>query len=401
MISVAEALARITGALRPAGREMVGLDAALGRVLADVPLSRTTQPPLPVSAMDGYAVRAADVAAVPVRLRMTGTIAAGQSPDHAVLPGTCQRILTGAPLPPGADAIVIQENSEVVGAEVTVLVPSDAGRHIRVAGLDFAAGMALPAAGRRLTARDVALAAAMDLPWLSVFRRPRVAIAVTGDEVVLPGHERGAEQIVSSNGHGLAALVRALGGVPQLLPLVADTADALAGALAQAQGADLIITTGGASVGDHDVVRQAFGGGSIDLDFWKIALRPGKPLLFGRLGTTPVIGLPGNPVSCLVCGLLFVRPALEILQGLPATPLPLQRARLAQALPANDQRQDYIRSSLSPGADGIPVVTPFGRQDSGMLSVLARSDALLVRTPHAPAMAAGQIVDIALFPDGL
>ncbi len=402
MISVAEALARITAGLRPVGCETVGLDVALGRVLAEQPTARATQPPVPVSAMDGYAVRAADVAQVPVILRLTGSIAAGQVADQPVAPGTCQRILTGAPLPPGADAIIIQENTNRDGAAVTVLEASPPGRHIRVAGLDFAFGSALPALGRRLTARDIALAAAMDLPWLTVHRRPRVAILVTGDEVVLPGHPRGPAQIVSSNGHGLAALVRALGGEPQLLPLVADTADALNAALVQARGADLIVTTGGASVGDHDVVRQAFGGGAISLDFWKIALRPGKPLLFGQLGETPVMGLPGNPVSCLVCGLLFVRPALAALHGLPVTPLPRQRARVTQAMPANDQREDYIRSTLNePGPDGLPLITPFGRQDSGMLSVLARSDALLVRAPHAPAVAAGDVVEMVVLADGL
>ncbi len=401
MMSVADALARIVGALRPTGAETVGLAEAAGRVLASPLTARATQPPRSVSAMDGYAVRAADVAAAPVRLRLIGHIAAGEMPRTPLGPGTCLRILTGAVVPEGADAVVIQENTQADDAHITVLEPISAGRHIRPAGLDFQTGQALVAQGRRLTARDIALAAAMDLPWLTVHRRPHIAILVTGDEVALPGHTRGPAQIVSSNGHGLAAMVKVAGAEPQIVPLVADTRAALNDALAQTRGADLIVTTGGASAGDHDIVQQAFGSGSIDLDFWKIAMRPGKPLLFGRLGDTPILGLPGNPVSCLMCGLLFVWPALAALQGQPGTALPRHPARLAVPLPANDQREDYLRASTTPEPDGLALVTPFGKQDSAMLSVLSGCDALLVRPPHAPAAQAGDVVDIIRFPAGI
>jgi molybdopterin molybdotransferase len=393
MISVEEALTRITGSFSALPAETVGLGEALGRVLAEDLTARTTQPPLDVSAMDGYAVRAADVAKVPVRLKVVAHIPAGQVFDGTLQAGQVARIFTGAPLPAGADTIVIQEDTEAEGDQVLVKESAPKGRYVRSAGLDFRAGdLGLPA-GHRMTARDVGLAAAMNLPWLKVHRRPRIAILATGDEVVLPGEPRGPSQIVSSNGFSLAAFVTACGGVPSQLGIAPDRRDALAGLAAGARGADLLVTTGGVSVGEHDLVRSALEASGLALDFWKIAMRPGKPLLFGRIGETPILGLPGNPVSTLVCATLFLRPAMAVMEGLTAAPR-TDTAVLATDLPANDKRQDYLRARLEFNADGQHVATPYDRQDSAMLANLAYADCLVLRTPLAPSARAGDTVSI-------
>jgi molybdopterin molybdotransferase len=313
------------------------------------------------------------------------------------------RIFTGAPVPDGADCVVIQEDTDRDGDTVIVREGAPAGRYVRSAGLDFREGQTGLKAGKLLNVRDVALAAAMNRPWLAVRRRPVVAILPTGDEVVLPGDPIGPNQIVSSNGLALAALVEACGGVPRQLGIAADNADSLRLLADAARGADLLLTTGGASVGEHDLVRDALGAAGLELDFWKIAMRPGKPLMVGRFRDTPMIGLPGNPVSTLVCGLLFVRPAIERLLGGAAEPAPLAKARLAVPLPENDRRQDYLRATLSrdsASGDGLPLATPFGKQDSSMVSLIAHADCLVVRPPHAPPAAADDIVDIVDFPGG-
>ena len=347
--------------------------------------------------MDGYAVRAEDVAEVPCELAVVGRAPAGSSYDSRLDAGQAVRIFTGAPLPEGADAIVIQEDTEARegpdGSRVRVLESVRAGTYVRPAGLDFRAGDVGLEAGRRLTARDIGLAAAMDHPWVMARRRPRVAILSTGDEVVLPGEPRGPNQIVSSNGFSLAAAVRACGGEPLQLAIARDEADSLRRLAADARGADILVTTGGASVGEHDLVRQALGKSGLELDFWKIAMRPGKPLLFGRLGETPLLGLPGNPVSSMVCATLFLRPVLERLQGLDRPPHPLRAARLGCALPQNDRRQEYLRSRIERAEDGSLVATPFSRQDSSMLATLARADGLVVRAPHAPPAEVGETVE--------
>jgi molybdopterin molybdotransferase len=347
--------------------------------------------------MDGYAVRADDVAKVPARLKVVGGAPAGQSYDAALQPGEAVRIFTGAPVPEGADCIIIQEDTDRDGDWVTVREGAPAGRHIRPAGLDFKEGEVGLPQGRRLTARDVGLAAAMNRPWLLVQRRPRVAILPTGDEVVMPGDPVGPNQIVSSNGLALGALVAACGGIPVQLPIAPDDSAALQRIADAAQGADLLITTGGASVGEHDLIREALGATGLVLDFWSIAMRPGKPLMVGRYRETPMIGLPGNPVSTLVCGLLFVKPAIERLQGLAPKEGPPLKARLGTPLGANDRRQDYLRARLTRTADGGLEATPFSKQDSSMLSFLAQAQCLVVRPPHAPAAPAGELVEIIPF----
>ena len=403
MLSVAEALERVLKSFRPLPAETVGIAEAFGRVLAEDLRARVTQPPHAVSAMDGYAVRAADVAEVPATLKVIGAVPAGGLFEGAVGAGEAVRIFTGAPLPAGADAIVIQEDTEAAdgpngNGQVTVKESCTAGNYVRAAGLDFAAGDLGPRAGRKLTVRDVGLIAAMNHPWVPVRRRPRVAILATGDEVVMPGEPLGPSQIVSSNGLALAAFVRACGGEPLMLPIAADTEDSLAELAAGARGADLLLTTGGASVGEHDLVQKALGRQGMELDFWKIAMRPGKPLMFGNLAGTPVLGLPGNPVSAVVCALLFARPALHALLGLDGPAHPLEQMVLGAELPANDRRQDYLRATVTVNGDGRRSATPYGRQDSSMLALLAAADGLIVRAPHAPAAARGAPVEVLSFP---
>lgn len=394
MLSVEEALARITAAFQPLPAETVGLTEALGRVLAEDVTARVTQPPEDVSAMDGYAVRAADVAQVPARLAVVGRVPAGGAFDGTLGPGEAVRIFTGAPLPAGADAIVIQEDTEAEDDGVLIKATAPEGSHVRPAGLDFRAGEVGVPAGRLLTARDVGLAAAMNRPWLRVRRQPRVAILSTGDEVVLPGDPIGPNQIVASNGLSLAAFVVACGGRPIHLGVAPDDRAALAALAEGARGADLLVTSGGVSVGEHDLLREALDTQGLKLDFWRIAMRPGKPLLFGRIGATPVLGLPGNPVSSLVCATLFLRPAMDAMLGRTAEPRPAETAILGADLGANDRRQDYLRARLSLDSEGRRVATPFGRQDSSMLALLARAECLIVRRPLAEPAKAGQAVEI-------
>jgi molybdopterin molybdotransferase len=392
MISVDEAVARIVAAFAPLEAETVALEHACGRVLADDAIALLDQPPLPVSAMDGYALRAADAASAPGTLRITGSAPAGHPFANAVGEGEAVRIFTGGIVPEGADAIVIQEDADAHGDSVTLKAPAVAGRYIRRAGLDFARGAVLATAGRRLLARDLSLLAAGDVASARVRRRPCVAFAATGDELSRPGEARKPGGIVASSGYGLGAMIEAWGGEARDLGILPDTAEALARLPDLARCADLIVTMGGASVGDHDLVRTALAPHSFVLDFWKIAMRPGKPLIFGRLGQTPLLGLPGNPVSSLVCAILFLRPALQAMLG--QTERSASRpARLASALAANDSRQDYLRARLA-FRDGEWWAEAFGVQDSSMQRVLAAADGLIVRTPHAPAAAIGEFVEI-------
>ena len=400
MLSVAEARARIVAAFRPLGGEQVGLMSALGRVLAQDVAARVTQPPADVSAMDGYAVRAADVAKVPVRLRVVGQAPAGGSYDGAVVAGEAVRIFTGGPLPAGTDTVVIQEDTSAEGDHVVVREGAQRGTYVRAAGLDFKAGDVLLRAGRLLTSRDIGIAAAMNVPWLAVARRPRIAVLATGDEVVMPGDAVGRHQIVSSNGLSLAAFVTACGGEPIHLGIAPDDRDALRRMAEAAVGADLLVTSGGASVGDHDLVQAVLGEAGMTVDFWKIAMRPGKPLMFGRIGATPVLGVPGNPVSTLVCATMFLRPAIDVMLGREAKAEPQPTALLGRDLPVNDSREDYLRARLSYDAQGRRVATPFDRQDSSMLSLMSAADCLVIRPPRAPAIAAGSTVEIVLLAGG-
>ena len=397
MISVEDAKRRIFAAFRPLPAETVGLADAAGRVAAAPISARRTQPWADLSAMDGYAVRGNDVATAPVTLDVIGSVPAGTHFDGHVGNGQCVRIFTGAPLPEGTDTIVIQEDTDADGDRVTVNAATRKGVYVRPRGFDFSEGDELIPAGRLLTARDIGLAASMNHPWLKVHHRPRVAILATGDEIVMPGEPIGPDQIVSSNGPGLAALVDACGGVPVLLPVARDNAASLHAAAAGARGMDLLITTGGASVGEHDLIREVLGRDGLEIDFWRIAMRPGKPLMFGAIDGVPLLGLPGNPVSSQVCALLFAVPALRLLQGLPPEDGLAEKARLGRDLPANDRRQDYLRSTLSVDDDGQLVATPFEKQDSSLLTLLAKADCLVVRPPHAHAIEAGSPVEIVRF----
>jgi molybdopterin molybdotransferase len=393
MISVEEARARILDALAATPAETVPLPAGWGRVLARPVLARLTQPPADVSAMDGYAVRAAE-ATEGARLAVIGTAPAGHPFAGEVGAGQAVRIFTGGVVPPGADAILLQEDAVVAEGAVQVQEAVRPRRWIRRRGLDFAEGEEVLPAGRRLTARDIGLAAAANTPWLAVHRAPRIGILATGDEIALPGDPIPAGGIVSSNAHALAALVRAGGGEPLVLPIAPDDSQAIAEAARAARACDLLVTTGGASVGDHDLVQSALGPEGFTLDFWKIAMRPGKPLIWGRLGPTPVLGLPGNPVSALVCSVLFLIPALDRLSGLPGAAPRTIRALAGADLPANDRRFDHLRATLRPGPEGTPLATPFAVQDSSMMKTLARADALILRAPGAPAVPAGAPVEV-------
>src|SRR4051794_23629914 len=358
MISVEEARERILASLRPTQAEVVALADAWARVTAAPVLARLTQPPADVSAMDGYALRSAD-GTLGAALRVIGSAPAGHPFDGSVGPGETVRLFTGSVVPQGADAILLQEDATATGTGVRVNEAVAAGRHIRRAGQDFAKGDAVVPAGRRLTARDIGLAAAANHPWLTVHRRPRVAILATGDEIAMPGEPIPVGGIVSSNSHALAALVRATGGEPIVLPVAQDTREAVAAVADAVHGVDMLVTTGGASVGDHDLVIEALKTRGLDLDFWQIAMRPGKPLLFGTLGPVPVLGLPGNPVSALVCSILFLLPALSRLAGLPAGPPPVSQAVAGAALRANDHRADHLRATVSTDSQGRIVATPF------------------------------------------
>ena len=393
MISVDEARTRILADLRPTPAEIVALANAWNRVTAAPVIARLTQPPSDVSAMDGYALRAAD-GTLGATLTQIGAAPAGHPFGGTVGAGQIVRLFTGSVVPDGADAILLQEDASKDGDRITVNEAVTAGRHIRRAGQDFAKGDAVVAAGRKLTARDVGLAAAANHPWLSVHRRPRVGILATGDEIAMPGEPIPTGGIVSSNSHALAALVRAAGGEPIVLPIVADTTDAVAAVADAVAGLELLVTTGGASVGDHDLVISGLQTRGLVVDFWQIAMRPGKPLLFGRLGALPMIGLPGNPVSAMVCAILFLLPALARLSGLPSAPPPTTTALLGVPVRQNDQRADHLRATVGTDEQGRLVVTPFPVQDSAMLRRLATADALVLRPPHAPALPTGAEVPI-------
>jgi molybdopterin molybdotransferase len=391
---VADAIAAILGSATPPREiETVPLRRAAGRTLARDLAALRTQPPCDVSAMDGYALRAADLATVPATLDVLGESAAGRAFPGRVGPGQAARIFTGAPVPPGADTIVIQENTETpAAASVRVLQGEAEGRHIRRAGQDFREGEVLLQAGLRLGAADVALAAAMNHAAVPVFRRPRVAVLATGDELVQPGESPGPGQIVASNSFAILALAEAAGAEVIDLGIARDDMGALASAFAVArrERADLLVTLGGASVGDHDLVQRALVAEGMDLGFWRIAMRPGKPLMHGHLGPIQVLGLPGNPVSAIVCGTLFVAPLVRALAGdRHAGDDPSEGAVLAEPMPANDGRQDYVRSRLLPSPEGVARVAPGSRQDSSLLKALSEADCLVIRPPNAPAAPAG------------
>jgi molybdopterin molybdotransferase len=395
MLAVEEAHARIVAAFAPLPTEWVHLAAAAGRVLARDLIAGRDQPPADTSAMDGYAVRAADLASGRATLRLAGSAPAGGAYDRELGPGETVRIFTGGLLPRGADAVALQENARAEGDRVQIEGAVEPGSFVRPAGLDFRRGERALPEGRCLTARDIGLAAALNHAWLPVRRRPRIALLATGDELVLPGQPLAPAQIVNSNTVALAAMVRQWGGEPVDLGIVRDRPDSLAEASAQLRGVDLVVTLGGASVGERDLVRAVLGEHGLTLDFWQIAMRPGKPLMFGRVHEAPLLGLPGNPVSAGVCAVLFVRSAMYAMLGLDPAP-PEVPAVLGAALGPNDRRQEYLRARVSWRGDGRLEAVPAARQDSSMLATFARADCLIKRAPFASAMAPGTAVAVLL-----
>lgn len=390
LVPVAEALERLLDGATPLPGESIPLAQAAGRVLAETVVALRTQPPFNASAMDGYAARSADVASVPAELEVIGMAPAGRGFSGSVGKGQAVRIFTGAPVPEGADTIVIQENVRDLGnGRIEVTEPTAEARNIRRAGLDFGQGDVLLNKGRELDAAALSLAASANHPALSVVRRPLVAIIATGDELLPPGSALGPDQIISSNAYGVAAAAQSVGARALDLGIAADRQEAIAALVRKAveAKADVIVTLGGASVGDHDLIHDVLTGEGMQLDFWKIAMRPGKPLMFGRLGNVRCIGLPGNPVASIVCSQLFLKPLLARLGGRDHRQ-DMRTARLGAAMQANDVRQDYVRAVVREDA-GALIATPFGIQDSSMLRMLADANGLIVREPFAPAAETG------------
>ncbi len=398
---VDDALAAILEDAAPLGEEMVALDAAYHRTLAADVAARRTQPPQAMSAMDGYAVHAADAADLSARLKVIGEVAAGRPFERKLGKGEAVRIFTGGVIPDGADAVIIQEDTGVDGDRITITEAAVQGRHIRPAGVDFREGDVLLARGRCLTDRDLSLAAGMNYPELAVRRRPKVAVLGTGDELVMPGVSPGPGQIVYSNGYGLRALARAEGAEVADLGIAADTVAATADGIRRAREleADILITMGGASVGDHDLVKRSLEAEGTEMAFWRIAMRPGKPMMHGRLGAMRVIGLPGNPVSSYVCGFLFLVPLIRALSGRDTIHHVRESAVLGRDLAANDQREDYLRARLEERADGPPVAVPVNHQDSSLLGNLAAARALVIRPPFAPAAMKGSPCELLRLPE--
>lgn len=394
MLPVEDALARLLADAAPLPAVTVDLMVAPGRILAAPLKAKFTQPPFDASAMDGYAVHASDVAHLPARLKIIGEAAAGRGFAGSLGHGEAVRIFTGAPVPASADTIVIQENCTREGNVVIVREGTPDGGNLRPRGGDFQAGADLLKPGIRLGARQITLAAAMGHDVLRVHRKPIVAILASGDELVLPGATPAVDQIVCSNPYGVAAMVAAAGGEARFLGIAGDTRASLNAHIDMAAGCDLLITIGGASVGDHDLIGPVLEARGLKLNFWKIAMRPGKPMLYGRLGAMHVLGLPGNPVSSLICARVFMMPLIERLTGREAGTTQFSSAVAAIDLEANGPRTHYMRATLERGADGRLAARPVRSQDSSLLSPLAAADCLLVRPVGAPAVTAGEPVDV-------
>jgi molybdopterin molybdotransferase len=391
LLQVADALAQVLQHAAPLPSQDVPLNEAAGRVLAADVAARITQPAADVSAMDGYAVRAEDVARAPATLKVVGEVAAGHPFTAAVGPGGTARIFTGGVLPQGTDTVVIQENTTRQDDNVVINTPAPRRKNVRVRGLDFKEGDVLLPKGRRLTARDLMLAAAMNHAAVPVHGVPKVAVLGTGDELQVAGGALQPGQVVYSNGFALGALARQEGAAVTDLGIATDKVDAIAAAVRRARDmrADILVTAGGASVGDHDLVQQSLAAEGLALSFWRVALRPGRPMMHGRLGDMHVLGLPGNPVSSFVCALLFLVPLIRRLAGRTDLSAISESAIAGADLPANDERMDFLRATLSGGPDGRLVATPMLVQDSSMMAALAKADCLLIRPANAPALKSG------------
>jgi molybdopterin molybdotransferase len=394
LLPVASALQQILAGIDAPGEELVSVFEADGRVLSRDLAAKFTQPPFAASAMDGYAVYGAEAAPIGARWTVVGESAAGRGFSGTVGPGQASRIFTGAPVPAGCGTVVIQEDVSRAGDVITAIDATNGGANIRPAGNDFSDGAVLLKRGHRLDPHGVTLAAAMGYGEVPVARRPVVAILATGDELVPPGARPGPDQIVSSNPAGIAALVTRAGGVALQLGIVADRMEDLRAAIAQARGADILVTIGGASVGDHDLVGPALKAEGIDLAFWKVAIRPGKPLMFGRLGPTRVLGLPGNPVSALITARVFLVPLIRALVGIEAKSEERETALLTKPLEANGPRLHLMRAKLGRDANGALTVTPMPSQDSSLLSALVDADCLIRREPGAEAQTNGSAVRV-------
>jgi molybdopterin molybdotransferase len=390
LMPVAEALQRVLTDARPLSAESVPLDDALGRVLTEDVVALRTQPPAAVSAMDGYAVRASDVAQAPTTLKVIGEVAAGHPFAGQVGPGQAARIFTGGVMPTGSDTVIIQELASQTGDAVIIQKTTAKGRNVRAQGIDFVQNQVLLHKEHRLSDRDLMLAAAMNHPSVRVHRRPKVAVLGTGDELVAPGGAPKFGEIVYSNGFALTAIVRNEGADVCDLGIARDRIEDIVASIRRARewGADILVTTGGASVGDHDLVQRALAAEGLTLSFWRVALRPGRPMMHGRLNEMQVLGVPGNPVSSYVCAFLFVVPLIRRLAGRRDIERTPEVALLGSDLPANDERADYLRATLTAGTAG-PIATPIPSQDSSLMAPLAAADCLLIREPHAPAARAG------------
>ena len=396
MLSVAEAQARVLAAAGARRRETVPLHEAHGCYLAEDVAALLSQPPFNASAMDGYAVRFEDIAPG-MTMPVIGEALAGKAFDGMWEEGVAIRILTGAPMPEGTDTVILQEDVAYEDGAIRIMEegPGFAGRHVRKAGQDFALGALLLKAGSRLNARAIALMAASGHGMAEVYARPRIAILATGDELVPPGAQPGPDQIINSNGVMLSALARAAGAEVADLGILPDRHDIIRDAIADVKDVDILVTVGGASVGDHDYAQAALVDAGATIDFWKIAMRPGKPMMLGTLGDAVAIGLPGNPVSAYVCAQLFLLPLVRHLMGASNPfPAPLQ-GRLTMDMPANGPRANYQRAHVAAGPDGWEV-TPFPVQDSAMLSRLEEANALAIRPAEAPAAEKGS--NIAFLP---
>ena len=382
MITVEQARALLFDLVGPLAVEEVPLSRANGRVLAREVTAQRDQPPFDASSMDGYAIKTTE-AQKDSMFRVIGESAAGHGFAGTVKAGEAVRIFTGAPMPQGADFVVIQEDVSRNGDLITISDDPGTNPNVRAAGGDFRAGTAM-SAPRRLRPQDIALLASMNVSRVPVTRKPVIALISTGDELVMPGEEPGPDQIIASNTFGLRAMLEEAGAEPRVLPIARDSHASLGTAFDLARGADMIVTIGGASVGDHDLVGEAAGNLGLKRSFYKIAMRPGKPLMAGRMGDAAMVGLPGNPVSAIVCGYLFLVPMVHAMLGLGADTPTLHTARVKGELGANGPREHYMRAVVKDG-----VATVFDNQDSAMLGVLAVANALVVRPPNDPALADG------------